>query len=114
MGRELPNDMAPIFDYGSLNDDHRAAAQEIVEILQSMGNDHVAHAISHRFKLKEPNRMDHTKTKIFEACQTADIFLGLQGFLVDHSDPDKTEYPIVSISEDIRKLETLYNIIKSS
>lgn len=114
MGRALPNDLTPVFDYGSLNDDHKAAAQEIAEILRNMGNEHLAIAISQRFKLEEPNRFDYKTTKFFEACAKADVYLGMQGYVVDHRDPDKTEYPIVSISEDIRKLENLYDIIKSS
>jgi hypothetical protein len=114
MGRELPADIQPVFDYGGINEHHVEAAIEIISILRQMGNELPAKIISERFKLEEPKRFDFTQTKFFKACQEANVFLGMQGFVVNHDDPEKTEYPIVSISEDIRKLETLYYIIKDN
>lgn len=112
MGSELPRDMQPVFDYGSINNDHREAAVEIIGLLRQMGNELPAKIIAERFKLEEPKRFDFTTTKFAKACQEANVFLGVQGFLINQDDPEKTEYPIVSISEDIRKLETLYYIIR--
>jgi hypothetical protein len=112
MGRELPRDMQPIFDYGSLNEDHKKAAAEICELLRQAGNEVMAGAISQRFKLEEPVRFDHTSTEFANACARANIFLGVQGYVFSHDDPEKIHYPIVSISEDIRKLQDLVNVLK--
>jgi hypothetical protein len=113
MGRALPEELSPVFDYGSINDDHKAAAEEIVELLRQLGIELPIKVISERFKLVEPNRFDFTQTEFYKVCREVDVFLGVQGFVVNHADPEKTEYPIVSITEDIRKLENLLQFIKS-
>jgi hypothetical protein len=112
MGRELPQGLQPVFDYGSINDHHQEAAEEIIGLLRQMGIELPIKVISERFKLSEPNRFDFLETKFAKAARQADIFLGVQGFVVNHADPDKVEYPVISISEDVRKLETLYYIIR--
>ena len=113
MGRALPDGLAPVFDYGNITDDHKAAAEEIIGLLRQLGIDLPTRVIAERFKLVEPNRFDFTQTDFYKVCREADVFLGVQGFVVNHDDPQKVEYPIISISEDIRKLENLFHWIKS-
>lgn len=112
MGRELPQGLQPVFDYGSINQDHQDAAEEIIGLLRNLGIELPIKIISERFKLTEPNRFDFTETNFAKACREADVFLGVQGFVVNQADPNKVEYPIISISEDVRKLESLYFIIR--
>jgi len=113
MSSELPTEMKPVFDYGSLNDDHKKAAEEIVFILRTIGQDFIAESISQRFKLVEPKKFNLEDSKFFQSCREAGIYINIQGFLVDHSDPEKTEYPIISLSEDVRNFDRLYETIKN-
>jgi hypothetical protein len=109
---ELPPDMVHVFDYGSINADHQEAAKEICELIKHSGNPILADAIAERFKLVQPVRFDYTTTDFAAACAQAGVNLTVQGFVVDHSDPEKKQYPIVSISEDIRLLQSLVDVLK--
>ena len=112
MNGELPAGLKPVFDYGSINSDHMAAATEICDLIRNSGNEVLANAISQRFKLVEHVKFDHTATDFARACATAGVFLTIQGYVTNHDDPEKIHYPIISITEDVRNLQALVDAIK--
>ena len=96
------------FDYGAIKDEHRAVAEEISKVCLELGYDELAALIAKKFEVVVRPVFDIRTTKIFEACQKANIYMTTNGLM---SDGDM-DYPIIGICDDIRKVERLYHIIK--
>ena len=97
----------PVFDYGSLNDDHKAAAEECVAMANQMNQPMLAELIKARFQLVEPKRFDMDSSKFVAAAKEAGIYIAIQG----HVKEGDTEYQLVSVNEDIRKLEKFIELL---
>jgi hypothetical protein len=53
-----------VFNYDTINDTHKEAAGEIVDILKSMGAELQAELVSKKFKLVEPTRYKLSESTI--------------------------------------------------
>lgn len=102
-----------LFDYGSINDQHKSAAAEIAELAEQAGNTDFAEMIRTKFEIKEIPRYDLTQSKMVRACAEAGIFCATQGFLQEGIGEDAIRYPLMAICEDVRTLEKLYDVIKN-
>ena len=102
------------FNYGEINDDHKAAAEEIADLIAKSGNEMLSELIKQRFKITSIPRYDIKNSKFAEACMEAGVFPSVQGYLQEGDGLDKFEYPLIGITEDVRKLEKLYEHIKNS
>lgn len=94
-----------LFDYGNVTQDHKKLLLEIIELAKKSGNDVFAEFIKHKFQIVEPNRFDLANSKFIESCEKHRFSYNIQGYVVDGLNPDAVHYPIVSITEDIRKLD---------
>jgi hypothetical protein len=103
----------PVFDYGAINDDHKAAAQEIAEYLQTQGLTDAANALRLRFKLKEIQKMSIDNSPFVVACKAAGLYCAIQGYIQEGQEPNIIQYPLVALCDDIRKFELLVPIMKS-
>lgn len=103
----------PIFDYGALTDEHKEAAQEIAEYLQTQGLTDVANALRLRFKLKEIPKMSIDDSPFVAACKAAGLYCAIQGYIQEGQEPNIVQYPLVALCDDIRKFELLVPVIKS-
>ena len=103
----------PVFDYGAINDDHKAAAQEIAEYLQTQGLTDAANALRLRFKLKEIPKMSIDDSPFVAACKAAGLYCAIQGYIQEGQEPNIIQYPLVALCDDIRKFELLIPVIKS-
>ena len=101
-----------LFDYGSINDDHKSAASEIASIVEQSGNEMLAELIKVKFQIKEIPKYDLKQSKMVQACAEAGIYCAVQGLIQEGVDSEAIQYPMVTICEDVRKLETLYDLIK--
>jgi hypothetical protein len=99
--------LIPVFDYGSLNDDHKAAAEECVALAKQMNQPMLAELIKVKFQLVEPNRYDMDSSKFVQAAKEAGIYIAIQG----HVKEGDTEYQLVSVNEDIRKLDKFIELL---
>lgn len=106
--------MIPLFDYGSINQDHIAAATEIAGLAEQFGSSMLAELIRSRFKVKEIPKYDMTNSKFINECTKANIHCNVQGFVQEGQEPDYMQYQLVSICEDIRKLDAFIDSIKST
>jgi len=104
--------IVPLFDYGSINDDHRAAANEIADLARAHGNEMLAELIKLRFKVVEPNRFDITQSEFFNACKKYGVPVAVQGWIQQGEGSDAVFYPLICINEDIRKFDEFYKKIK--
>ena len=110
----MSGNLIPSFDYGSINEDHKKAAEEIAGLVKSLGQNDLAELIKQRFKVQEPKRYDLSQSKFFQACQAAGIYCAVQGWVQVGTDIDNVHYPLVGVSEDIRKLDSLVDHIKNN
>ena len=99
--------LIPVFDYGSLNDDHKAAAEECVALAKQLNQPMLAELIKVKFQLVEPNRYDMDSSKFVQAAKEAGIYIAIQG----HIKEGDTEYQLVSVNEDIRKLDKFIELL---
>lgn len=103
-----------LFDYGTITDEHKEAVQEVINLAKSLGNEEFAEFIKHRFKIVEPLRIPYDISSFYKECQKVGIKVHLMGYVQDNggSDPTSPYYPILSITEDIRKLDEFVKSIK--
>jgi len=113
MSPEEASKMAPVFNYGDITEQHKEAAMEIASLIANSGNEMLAELVKQRFKVVEITRYDINLSPFIDACKEAGVFAAVQGYLQEGSDLEKMEYPLVSICEDIRKLEKLIPAIKN-
>ena len=106
--------IAHVFNYGEITEEHKDAAKEIAGIVESFGNPMLSELIKQKFKVTEIPRYDLKDSKFAQACIQANVFPSVQGYVQEGTDLNKTEYPLIGISEDVRKLEKLFEIIKNS
>lgn len=103
-----------VFNYGEITADHKEAAEEIANFISGSGNEMLAELIKQRFKVTPIPRYNITESKFANACVAAGVFPSVQGYLQEGDGIDKKEYPLIGITEDVRKLEKLYEAIKNS
>lgn len=106
------DNMLPVFDYGSLNDDHKKAAEEIASLAEQHGMSMFADLVKTRFQVKEIPKYDISQSEFVKYCDKAGLHLGIQGFIREGGEPDIIQYPLMTLCDDVRKLEKLVEVIK--
>jgi hypothetical protein len=98
-----------LFDYGAITEEQKKAILEVMDLAKESGNEMFAEFIKHKFKIVEPLRIDHKESEFYKVCESHGIKVWLMGYVQDKGglDPTEPSYPIVSVTEDIRKLENL-------
>lgn len=105
------NVFLPLFDYGSINEDHKKAATEIANIIEKNGNEMLASFIRHRFSVVEPKKYDLAESIFIKSCKENNIPIAIQGYLKHGDGPDAIHYPLVCINEDVRTLDSWFQKI---
>lgn len=104
----------PVFDYGSLKQEHKDTAEEIANMLEAMGLGNIAGDLRLRFQLKEIKKFDWADSEFIRYCKLAEIYVAGQGHLVEGEGEAAMQYPLFSICEDVRKLDKLIKVIKEN
>lgn len=87
-----------VFNYDKVNDVHKEAAQEIVNVLKSMGADIQAELISKKFKLVEPITYKLSESHMMTMLEKHGLPVMIQGFILEND----MQYQIVNVMGDIR------------
>lgn len=101
-----------VFSYGILSDDHVAAAKEIANVIEQYGHPDLAEVIRTRFKIKQIPTFDIEQTKFHQYALQSQLPYSIQGMVREGFDTTAINYPVVSITGDIRKFEKLVNNIQ--
>ena len=102
-----------LFDYGNISEQQKEAVLEIMDLAKQQGNEVFAEILKHKFQIEEPVRVDHSNHIFTKACEESDIKLWVMGWVRDGDDETGAPYyPVVSITEDIRKIDTLIDNIR--
>jgi hypothetical protein len=98
-----------LFNYGDLNDEHKKAAKEFLRLLDQHNDPLiVAELIKKNFGLKPKPQVKPEESLFVQACAKSGQYVNIQG----HVEDDGVLYPVCSITDDIRKLDKLFGIIK--
>lgn len=106
-------EVVPVFDYGSINEDHKEAAIEIANWLNSLGLNDVSKELLLRFKIEENKKYDLNQSVFYQLCREAGIYVAGQGVVVEGQGQEATEYPLVCINGDIRQLDKFIDFVKN-
>ena len=98
------------FNYGNLTQDHKDAAEEICKILENSNQTSLSDLIKEKFEIKPKNRFDPKDSEFIKFAEKYRIGFGIVGFVADGNQ----EWPIIGFSEDIRKLDIMFNEIKKT
>jgi hypothetical protein len=105
--------MKQLFNYGDLKKEHKDAAAEIIDLAKQLGQDNLAEVIAHKFQLVEPNKFNIEDSVFAKACDSVGFKYWIMGWVAEGDGPEAVHYPIVSITEDVRKLDNfIINIAK--
>ena len=93
--------MIPLFDYGNITNEHKAAAEECAKLIEQ-SNPSFASIIRERFKIVEPKRLPLEDSEFYQAATKSGLGVAQQGYMVG---PDGVQIPMVAICADITKLD---------
>ena len=96
--------MKKVISYDLLTEEQKTVAQEIVDILNSLGHEVIGEVIKHKFKLEDPKRYNFAESQFIKKCEENNIHLSLQGYVFENG----VNYQIFSITDDIRKFEKVF------
>lgn len=111
MDWQTANKVKPVFDYGSITEEHKSAAAEIVNLLDNLKLPMASELIKQKFQLVETPKYNMEDSNFVKECQKVGIHCAVQGWI---KDGEQKEYQIVSVTEDIRKLNDFINSIKNN
>lgn len=96
---ELNGSIMP-YDYSNITESDKKVIEEVILLCHHQGNHDFAEMLKKRFQLVMPNRYDHEQHPFVKRCRELNIDVHLMGHISDGNE----EYPIISITEDIRNL----------
>jgi len=96
--------MEKVFNFGQLNDDHKAAAQEILRVCRNLGYEEMVDNIQSRFELEDiPVYEIGDDHPLLVKLNSLGMSYSIQGYTRDNG----IDYPYITLCEDIRKFEDL-------
>ena len=93
--------MIPLFDYGDIKDEHKAAAEECAKLIESV-TPQIAEQIRERFKIVEPKRLPIEDSEFYKIATGFGLGVAQQGYMVG---PDGVQIPLVAICAEITKFD---------
>jgi hypothetical protein len=106
------NEVKQTFDYGSINEKQKETVEEVANLARQMGHHMFAEFLIHKFDVVEPKRFNVEDSKFCQLCKENDIRINLQGHVQEGLDANAIQYPVVSITEDVRKLDVFLENFK--
>jgi hypothetical protein len=101
--------MIPLFDYGSISEEHKRAAEECAKLIE-IENPQVAVLIRERFKIVEPKKIPLEESSFYNTAKSFGIVPSQQGYMVD---PDGVHIPMIALFGDIKQLDRFLEYSKN-
>ena len=99
-----------LFNYDDLSKEEViSAVKEVMNVLRNKGiEEETITELEHKFKIKQPKKYDLFTSPVCKYLNSKDISITAQGYITENvNTKDEIQFPIVSIVEDIRKLEAI-------
>jgi len=107
------DNMQPVFDYGNIKPEHQALVRDIIKRIEN--DDHnidLKNELSVLFKLEDENEFDLDTSIFIKYANKINLHVTKQGHVtVKDGDKKPVNYPIVSVCDDIRRLDELVETI---
>lgn len=106
-------EMQPVFDYRTVNEDHKSLVRDIIKRIDTGTNlNTLKMDLSILFKLEKENEYDLSKSPFMEYAKKVQLFPTKQGHItVKTGDEKPTNYPVISMCDDVRKFDKIIEII---
>jgi len=103
------DDMIPVFDYGNIKPEHQALVRDILQRIDNNKQpEDIKNDLSVLFKLQGENEFDLKKSIFMKYAEKVNLGPAKQGHItVKDGDKKPINYPIMSVCDDIRKLDKL-------
>lgn len=102
-----------LFNYGDITTEHKEAASEIAGLIENAGQPMLAEMIKSKFKVKEIPKYDLDESEFCKLAKQGNINVVIQGFVQEGDDHNAKQYQLISICEDIRKLDDWMKNLKT-
>ena len=101
--------MIPVFDYGNIKPEHQALVRDILKRIDNNNQpEDIKNDLSVLFKLQGENEFDLEKSIFIKYAKKVNLGPAKQGHITVKEGKDvPINYPIISICDDIRKLDNL-------
>ena len=100
------------YNYGDISPSDKKVVEEVIKLAKQQNLDVFAEFLKHKFEIEETPEYDMSQSKFFKIAAKLGLFGSQQGHITYPEDPTKTKYPVMGMTEDVRKFEDLYNAIK--
>ena len=98
-----------VFDYRELNDLQKDTIKEVIDILRKSNQKELndfAENLKIKFKIVEIPTLDINESWLCQILKKENISVSVQGYNIENAGTkDSKQYPIIAITEDIRKIE---------
>jgi hypothetical protein len=109
MSNQRPQ-IQPYFDYGSVNETHKEAANACATICEESGIPELGKMIKQRFQIEEPETYDLGQSEFYKLAIANGISVTAGGFIMENG----IRYPYCNVAADIRTLEKFLIACKNS
>jgi hypothetical protein len=92
-----------MFDYGNVKKEHKEAVEEVCKILNESNQNMISELLKAKFKIKENPKYDISLSLFLNILKNNKINYSIQGHITENN----IDYPIINISEDIRRLDKI-------
>jgi len=100
-----------MFDYGNVKKEHKEAVEEVCKILTESNQNMISELLKVKFKIKENPKYDISLSLFLNILKNNKINYSIQGHITENN----IDYPIINISEDIRRLDkTIIEILEKN
>lgn len=94
----------------NITDEQKEAVEEVIRVMKQFGEDELAYKLGEKYGIVPPKIFNIEETEFYKLTKQLGIFCNVQGWTIGD---DGVHYCIVSVNEDIRKLEDMVKTIKS-
>lgn len=100
------------FDYRNMTEEHKKVAAEITGIIEGWGQKDLADFVKQRFEIKTVPLFDVSNSRFVKMAEEFGLAVNIQGYVHDRDSlGEEIKFPIVLISEDIRRLDDFIDSI---
>ncbi len=100
------------FNFKEIKDEHKKAINEACEILEKQGvNEDIINNLKMKFEIKKIPSYDLMTSPFVQYCIKNGLHVQPQGNITEIKNKEPFLYPIVSVTEDIRKFNSVFDKI---
>ena len=100
------------FNFNEIKDEHKKAINEACEILEKQGvNEDIINNLKTKFEIKKIPSYDLMTSPFVQYCIKNGLHVQPQGNITEIKNKEPFLYPIVSVTEDIRKFNSVFDKI---